>query len=53
MMHPEQNTTQVRTSSITQVRKAPHKKSLGVWDKHGDLLEPFIAALDRTLWPDI
>lgn len=53
MMHPEQNTTQVRTSSITQVRKAPHKNSLGVWDKHGDLLEPFIAALDRTLWPDI
>ncbi|WP_170752325.1 tetratricopeptide repeat-containing sulfotransferase family protein [Ruegeria lacuscaerulensis] len=52
MMHPEENTKQVRTASIDQVRKKISTKSIGGWRSVSDHLQPMLQGLDPELWPE-
>ncbi len=53
MARPDQNTSAVRTASMTQVRERVHTRSVGGWARLADQLEPFIQGLDRAYWPDL
>ncbi|WP_170473014.1 tetratricopeptide repeat-containing sulfotransferase family protein [Ruegeria arenilitoris] len=52
MIHPEENTKQVRTASADQVRRAITTRSIGGWRKVEDHLKPMLDDLDRSLWPE-
>jgi tetratricopeptide (TPR) repeat protein len=52
MMHPEQNTKQVRTASIDQVRKKISTKSIGGWRNVAEHLDPMLQGFDAELWPE-
>lgn len=52
MMHPEENTKQVRTASVDQVRKKISTKSIGGWRDVSDHLQPMLNGLDPALWPE-
>ncbi len=51
MARPDLAVGQVLTVSATQIRQPVHSRSVGAWQKEADLLRPFMAALDRDLWP--
>ncbi|MFP4328037.1 MAG: sulfotransferase [Paracoccaceae bacterium] len=53
MARPERNMGAVRTASVNQVREGVHTRSLGSWRRYETMLEPFIAALDPALWPEL
>lgn len=53
MAHPEQNTSAVRTASLTQVRQVVHTRSVGGWTRLKTQLAPFTQALDKSYWPDL
>ncbi|MDA7964949.1 tetratricopeptide repeat-containing sulfotransferase family protein [Ruegeria sp.] len=52
MMHPEENTKQVRTASIDQVRNKISTKSIGGWRKVADQIQPMLDGIDPQLWPE-
>lgn len=52
MMHPEENTRQVRTASIDQVRQKISTKSIGGWRKVADQIQPMLDGFDPALWPE-
>lgn len=52
MMHPEDNTKQVRTASIDQVRSKISTKSIGGWRKVEDHIRPMLDGFDTKLWPE-
>ncbi len=52
MMHPEENTKQVRTASIDQVRNKISTKSIGGWSKVADHIQPMLDGFDPALWPE-
>ncbi|NOD92068.1 sulfotransferase family protein [Ruegeria sp. HKCCD4884] len=52
MMRPEQNTKQVRTASIDQVRNKISTKSIGGWQSVSEHLRPMLDDLDPSLWPE-
>ncbi|MEX0306602.1 MAG: sulfotransferase [Ruegeria sp.] len=52
MMHPEENTKQVRTASIDQVRKKISTSSIGGWQEVAEHLQPMLNGFDQTLWPE-
>lgn len=52
MMHPEENTKQVRTASIDQVRNKISTKSIGGWRKVAGHLQPMLDGFDPELWPE-
>ena len=53
MLHPERDASSVLTASSSQVRQPVHRRSIGKWQNAGDLLIPFVNALDPDLWPNI
>ncbi|MBV1895950.1 MAG: sulfotransferase [Rhodobacteraceae bacterium] len=53
MLEPEQNKKTVQTASVVQARQKIHTKSLGSWEQHAELLQPFSENLDADLWPEI
>lgn len=52
MMHPEENTKQVRTASIDQVRNKISTKSIGGWRKVAEHIQPMLDGFDPELWPE-
>ncbi|WP_420586602.1 tetratricopeptide repeat-containing sulfotransferase family protein [Ruegeria sp.] len=52
MMHPEENTKQVRTASIDQVRNKISTKSIGGWQSVSEHLRPMLDGFDPALWPE-
>ena len=52
MMRPEENTKQVRTASIDQVRNKISTKSIGGWRKVADQIQPMLDGIDPQLWPE-
>ena len=52
MMHPEDNTKQVRTASIDQVRSKISTKSIGGWRQVADHIQPMLDGFDPELWPE-
>ncbi|WP_170572652.1 tetratricopeptide repeat-containing sulfotransferase family protein [Ruegeria atlantica] len=52
MMRPEENTKQVRTASIDQVRNKISTKSIGGWQSVSEHLQPMLDGFDPTLWPE-
>lgn len=52
MMHPEENTKQVRTASIDQVRNKISTKSIGGWRSVSEHIQPMLAGFDTGLWPE-
>ncbi len=52
MIHPEENTKQVRTASTDQVRKTISTRSVGGWRKVADHLQPMLDGFDPSLWPE-
>jgi tetratricopeptide (TPR) repeat protein len=52
MLSPELNKGMVRTASIDQVRSKISSKSVGKWKQAEEDLQPFLANLDNTLWPE-
>jgi tetratricopeptide (TPR) repeat protein len=53
MARPDLSVTQVLTMSATQLRQPVHARSVGKWREHADMLAPFVAGLDRDLWPGL
>lgn len=53
MARPDQNATPILSLSAGQVRQNVHQRSLGAWEKHEEMLSPFIQALDPELWPEL
>ncbi len=53
MATPEQNTAQVLTASVNQVREGVHVRSVGGWRAHRQALQTVIDGLDPALWPDL
>ncbi len=52
MMRPEENTKQVRTASIDQVRNKISTKSVGGWQSVSEHLRPMLDGFDPALWPE-
>ncbi|WP_299663977.1 tetratricopeptide repeat-containing sulfotransferase family protein [uncultured Ruegeria sp.] len=52
MIHPEQNTKQVLTASVDQVRKKISTGSIGGWRDVTDHIQPLLEGLDPALWPE-
>ena len=53
MLHPEKNTSPVRTASLNQVREKVHSKSVGQSHLLGHHLDVLISGLDSKLWPNL
>ena len=53
MTRPEENPAPVLTLTATQLRQPVHRRSVGGWRAHAEELDPFLKALDPTLWPDL
>ncbi len=52
MMRPEENTKQVRTASIDQVRNKISTKSIGGWQSVSEHIQPMLDGFDPALWPE-
>ena len=52
MMRPEENTKQVRTASIDQVRSKISTKSIGGWQSVSEHIQPMLDGFDPALWPE-
>lgn len=52
MLHPERNTSPVRTASIDQVRRKISTGSIGRWRDVAGHLRPMLDGLDPALWPE-
>ncbi len=52
MMRPEENTKQVRTASLDQVRNKISTKSIGGWQSVSEHLQPMLDGFDPELWPE-
>ncbi|WP_170764127.1 tetratricopeptide repeat-containing sulfotransferase family protein [Ruegeria lacuscaerulensis] len=52
MMRPEENTKQVRTASIDQVRNKISTKSVGGWQSVSEHIQPMLEGFDPALWPE-
>lgn len=52
MMHPEDNTRQVRTASIDQVRSKISTKSIGGWQQVAEHIRPMLDGFEPSLWPE-
>lgn len=53
MTRPDLHAGQVRTQSVYQLRQPVHRRSVGRWKRDVAMLEPFLAELETTLWPDV
>ncbi len=52
MVRPEDNTKQVRTASIDQVRNKISTKSIGGWRAVAEHIQPMLDGFDPDLWPE-
>ncbi|MEO1107585.1 MAG: sulfotransferase [Pseudomonadota bacterium] len=52
MVRPEDNTKQVRTASVDQVRSKISTKSIGGWRNVVEHIQPMLDGLDPQLWPE-
>lgn len=53
MARPHETETAVLTLSATQLRQPVHRRSVGRWRPHADMLKPLIDGLDPALWPGL
>lgn len=52
MVRPEDNTKQVRTASVDQVRSKISTKSIGGWRNVAEHIQPMLDGFDPQLWPE-